>query len=39
MSWHVSEQLVASYATGELQGARAASIESHVMTCEECRAR
>jgi hypothetical protein len=37
MSWHISEQLVASYATGELQGARAASVEAHVMTCAECR--
>jgi hypothetical protein len=37
MSWHVSEQLVASYVTGELRGARAASIEAHVMTCARCR--
>ena len=37
MSWHVSEQLVTSYVTGELVGARAASVEAHVMTCAECR--
>lgn len=37
MSWHVSEQLVTSYATGQLVGARAASVEAHVMTCAECR--
>ena len=37
MSWHVSDQLVASYVTGELQGARAASVEAHVMTCARCR--
>jgi len=37
MSWHVSGQLVTSYATGELQGARAASVEAHVMTCAICR--
>ncbi|MCZ3388926.1 MAG: hypothetical protein LH645_07320 [Actinomycetia bacterium] len=37
MSWHVSEQLVTSYVTGELQGARATSVEAHVMTCSLCR--
>jgi len=37
MSWHVSEQLVTSYVSGELQGARAASVEAHVMTCPICR--
>ncbi|MCZ3386957.1 MAG: zf-HC2 domain-containing protein [Actinomycetia bacterium] len=37
MTWHVPEQLVSAYAVGELAGARAASIEAHVMTCAECR--
>ncbi len=37
MSWHVSGQLVTSYASGVLVGARAASVEAHVMTCAECR--
>lgn len=38
MSWHVPEQLVSSYATGELMGARVASVEAHVMACVDCRA-
>ena len=39
MSWHIPESMAAAYVAGEVQGARAASIEAHVMTCSECRAR
>ncbi len=37
MSWHVPERLAVAYSVGEVQGARAASIEAHVMACETCR--
>lgn len=37
MSWHVPEGLAVAYSVGEVQGARAASIEAHVMSCETCR--
>ncbi|MEO8106257.1 MAG: zf-HC2 domain-containing protein [Actinomycetes bacterium] len=38
MSWHVPEQLVAAYVEGAVRGARAASIEAHVLSCQACRA-
>lgn len=38
MSWHVPETLSAAYVDGEVHGARAASIEAHVLSCEACRA-
>lgn len=37
MNWHVPERLAVAYSVGEVQGARAASIEAHVMSCETCR--
>ena len=37
MSWHVSPEMATSYRVGELAGARAASVEAHVMACELCR--
>lgn len=37
MSWHIPEQLARAYVAGDVQGARAASVEAHVMTCDVCR--
>lgn len=37
MSWHISEAVALAYVSGDVQGARAASIEAHVMTCQTCR--
>lgn len=37
MSWHVSPEMATSYRVGELAGARAASVEAHVLACEHCR--
>jgi hypothetical protein len=37
MSWHIPEPMARAYVDGDVQGARAASIEAHVMTCEVCR--
>jgi hypothetical protein len=37
MSWHIPEPMARAYVDGDVQGARAASIEAHVMTCESCR--
>ena len=37
MSWHIPEPMARAYVEGDVQGARAASIEAHVMTCEVCR--
>lgn len=37
MSWHIPEPMARAYVEGDVQGARAASIEAHVMTCEICR--
>ncbi len=39
MTWHVPEPLVAAYVDGAVQGARAASIEAHILACADCRAR
>jgi hypothetical protein len=37
MSWHVPEQLAVAYVGGDVQGARAASVEAHILTCDICR--
>jgi hypothetical protein len=37
MNWHVPEPLAESYVDGAVQGARAASIEAHLLSCETCR--
>jgi hypothetical protein len=37
MSWHVSEPLALAYVAGDVHGARAASVEAHVMACGACR--
>ena len=37
MNWHVSNESAASYRDGTLVGARAASVEAHVLECEQCR--
>ncbi len=37
MSWHVPTSLARDYAAGELRGARAASVEAHVLACGPCR--
>ena len=39
MSWHVPEQLAVAYVVGAVQGARAASVEAHILTCDLCRSR
>ncbi len=39
MSWHVPEQLAVAYVDGAVQGARAASVEAHILTCPDCRSR
>jgi hypothetical protein len=38
MNWHLDQAQIASYATGDSLGARAASAEAHLFTCSECRA-
>jgi hypothetical protein len=38
MSWHIPEPLAQAYVAGDVQGARAASVEAHVMACDTCRA-
>jgi hypothetical protein len=38
MSWHIPEPLARAYVAGDVQGARAASVEAHVMACDVCRA-
>lgn len=38
MNWHVSPEMATSYGAGQLVGARAASVEAHVLACEQCRA-
>lgn len=37
MSWHVPRPLAEAYVDGAVQGARAASIEAHLLSCETCR--
>lgn len=37
MTWHLDEHQVTAYADGSLSGARAASLEAHVVSCAECR--
>ena len=36
MSWHLTEQLAQGYVDGDVRGARAASVEAHVLTCDIC---
>lgn len=38
MSWHVEEEKLAGYARGQVDEARAFSIEAHLLACERCRA-
>jgi hypothetical protein len=37
MTWHIPEPMALAYVSGDVHGARAASIEAHVMTCPTCR--
>lgn len=39
MTWHVDESLLRRYAGGRIDQARAASVEAHVIACDECRRR
>jgi hypothetical protein len=36
-TWHADEELLARYAAGEIDDARAYSVEAHVLACETCR--
>lgn len=38
MNWHLEQAVVETYANGELAGARAASVEAHLLSCGRCRA-
>ena len=37
MTWHIPQPMALAYVSGEVQGARAASIEAHVLSCAACR--
>jgi anti-sigma factor RsiW len=37
MSWHADGRLLHLYARGEVDDARASSVEAHLLTCEACR--
>lgn len=39
MNWHAPLELLASYAQGDLDHARALSVEAHTLRCAECQAR
>ncbi len=39
MNWHLDQATAELYAGGELAGARAASVEAHLLACDACRAR
>ena len=39
MSWHADDAQLEHYAAGTLDDARAFSLETHLLACEECRAR
>lgn len=39
MSWHADPATLARYADGSLAGARAYSLEAHLLACERCRAK
>ena len=39
MSWHADDALLEHYAAGTLDDARAFSLETHLLACDECRAR
>lgn len=37
MTWHVDAAMARGYADGSLRGARAASVEAHLLACAQCR--
>jgi hypothetical protein len=37
-AWHVEPEILARYSAGEVDDARAFSLESHLLACERCRA-
>jgi len=37
MTWHLDPALTQGYVEGSLSGARAASVEAHLLACEQCR--
>ena len=37
MSWHLDDAQIRSYAAGNAVGARAASVEAHLLSCRDCR--
>jgi anti-sigma factor RsiW len=37
MTWHVQSELLARYASGDIEEAQAFSVESHLPTCARCR--
>lgn len=39
MSWHADDAMLARYAAGALDDARAFSLEAHLLACDQCRAR
>ena len=38
MTWHANGQLLADYASGEIEDASAFSLEAHLLACDRCRA-
>ena len=38
MTWHANDQLLAEYASGEIDDASAFSLEAHLLACDRCRA-
>lgn len=38
MTWHANDQLLADYASGEIDDASAFSLEAHLLACDRCRA-
>lgn len=36
-NWHADEEMLAAYVAGRLSRARAASVETHLVSCETCR--
>jgi hypothetical protein len=39
MNFHIRDEVLSAYLDGEIESARERSVEDHVATCEECRAR
>jgi hypothetical protein len=37
MTWHADTELLAAYATGDIDDARAFSLEAHLLSCSQCR--